>query len=91
MNMMQYSQSVNTGGWAGYNFGSHKMNMKQWNSTHPPNYKYDVITAPTALFWAENDWLVVPKDEETLASRLPNLVLNQKVNDPAYTHLDFLW
>ena len=32
MNMMHYAQSVNTGGWAGYDYGSDKMNMKQWNS-----------------------------------------------------------
>merc|ERR1711892_436652 len=90
-NMIHYAQSVNTGGWAGYDYGSDQLNLKRWNSTSPPNYKYEVITAPTALFWAENDWLVVPKDEAALASRLPNLVMNQKADEPAYTHLDFLW
>ena len=91
MNMIHYAQSVNTGGWAGYDYGSEKLNMERWNATKPPNYRYDVITAPTVLFWAENDWLVVPKDEKYLASKLPNLVANYKVDEPAYTHLDFLW
>eukprot|EP00092_Neocalanus_flemingeri_P040675 GFUD01044286.1.p1 GENE.GFUD01044286.1~~GFUD01044286.1.p1 ORF type:complete len:433 (+),score=113.78 GFUD01044286.1:321-1619(+) len=91
MNMLHYGQSVNTGGWAGYDYGSDQLNLRRWNSTRPPTYKYDVITAPVALFWGENDWLVVPKDEAALAAKLPNLVLNQRVDEDAYTHLDFLW
>eukprot|EP00092_Neocalanus_flemingeri_P025080 GFUD01027196.1.p1 GENE.GFUD01027196.1~~GFUD01027196.1.p1 ORF type:complete len:433 (+),score=105.33 GFUD01027196.1:337-1635(+) len=90
-NMLHYGQSVNTGAWAGYDCGSDQLNLRRWNSTRPPTYKYDVITAPVALFWGENDWLVVPEDEAALAGKLPNLVLNQRVDEDAYTHLDFLW
>ena len=91
MNMLHYGQSVQTGAWAGYDFGSDQLNIRRWNSTRPPIYKYDVITAPVALYWGENDWLVVPKDEAALAERLPNMVLNLRVDEDAYTHLDFLW
>ena len=48
--------------------------MARWNNTSPPEYLYDPVTAPVALFWGQNDWLVVPEDEKDLAGRLPNLV-----------------
>ena len=65
--------------------------MARWNSTYPPAYKYEGITAPVALFWGQNDWLVVPEDEAVLAEKLPNWVLNQRVEEDAYTHTDFMW
>ena len=34
---------------------------------------------------------MVPEDEKDLARRLPNLVTNTRVDEDAYTHLDFLW
>ena len=46
--------------------------MARWNSTYPPAYKYEGITAPVALFWGQNDWLVVPEDVAVLAEELPN-------------------
>ena len=91
MNMLHYAQSVNTGAWAGYDLGSEQLNLGRWNATRPPTYQYDVITAPVALFWGQNDWLVVPEDEAALAEELPNLVINWRVDEDAYTHLDFLW
>ena len=65
--------------------------MARWNSTSPPEYHYELVTAPVALFWGQNDWLVVPEDEKDLAKRLPNLVTNTRVDEDEYTHLDFLW
>ena len=65
--------------------------MVEWNSTYPPTYKYEGMTAPVAVFWGQNDWLIVPEDEAVLAEKLPNLVLNQRVEEDAYTHTDFIW
>merc|ERR550519_546293 len=89
--MIHYGQSVNTGEWAGLDRGSAEANIARWNNTSPPEYQYEPVTAPVALFWGENDWLVVPEDEKDLARRLPNLVTNTRVDEDAYTHLDFLW
>lgn len=91
LNMLHYAQSVNTGAWSGYDLGNEAANMQRWNSSTPPNYRYDVVTAPVALHWSLNDWLVVPQDAADLASKLPNVVLNHEVAEAAYTHLDFLW
>ena len=74
LNMIHYAQSVTTGGWAGYDWGDTEENMARWNSVAPPVYQYDNITAPVALYWSDNDWLVVPTDVATLANNLPNLV-----------------
>ena len=84
--LMHYAQAIKTGTWQGFDFGSDDLNMARWNSTYPPAYKYEGITAPVALFWGQNDWLVVPEDEAVLAEKLPNLVLNQRVEEDAYTY-----
>ena len=87
---MHNDQAIKTGTWQGLYLGSDDLNMAEWNSTYPPAYKYEGITAPVALFWGQNDWLVVPEDEAVLAEKLPNLVLNQRVEEDAYTHTDFM-
>jgi len=89
--MLHYAQSVNRGSWAGYDWGSPESNQARWNSSEPPQYSYSAVTCPTALAWADSDWLVVPQDVATLAARLPRLVWNYRLPEPAYTHLDFLW
>ena len=60
--------------WAGYDWGSEDLNRARWNSSSPPLYHYDLVTSPVALYWADNDILVVPQDVQTLARQLPNLV-----------------
>ena len=52
----------------GLYLGSDDLNMARWNSTYPPAYKYEGITAPVALFWGQNDWLVVLEDEAVLVT-----------------------
>jgi len=89
--MIHYAQSVNQGGWRGFDWGSDEDNLVHWNNTSPPEYKYDGIKVPVALFWGQNDWLVDPKDEGFLARKLPNLVMNTRVADDDYTHTDFIW
>ena len=74
LNMIHYAQSVRGGPWAGYDWGSADLNMARWNSPTPPLYTYTNITSPVALYWADNDILVVPQDVRSLASSLPNLV-----------------
>jgi len=91
LTMIHYGQSVRTAAWSGLDRGSPSANLARWNSTSPPDYMYSPITAPVALFWGANDWLVVPQDEEDLAAKIPHLVTNTRVAEANYTHLDFLW
>ena len=69
----------------GLYLGSDDLNMAEWNSTYPPAYKYEGMTAPVAVFWGQNDWLIVP-EEAVSAEKLPNLILNQRVGEDAYTY-----
>jgi len=90
-NMVHYAQSKNHGEWMGLDLGSDADNLKHWNATKPPTYSYKQVTAPTALYWSQNDWLVVPQDAAILNKNLPNVVKFERVGEDAYTHLDFLW
>ena len=88
---MHNDQAIKTGTWQGLYLGSDDLNMAEWNSTYPPAYKYGGITAPVALFWGQNNWLIVPEDEAVLAEKLPNLILNQRVGEDAYTYGLHVW
>ena len=55
--------------------------MSRWGQPSPPVYQYSNITSPVALFWSDGDILVVPRDVESLASSLPNLVRSELTKD----------
>ena len=38
-----------------------KANMEVYGIPTPPPYNLTTVTAPVILFWADNDWLAVPK------------------------------
>ena len=64
--------------------------LKTWLlKTEPPLYDITQATLPTALFWAENDWLADPYDVQYIRNRLPNIVYDQFIED--WDHLDFIW
>ena len=54
-NLVHYQQGINSQTWAGYYYEDDQLNLQHWNSPKPPTYKYNVVTAPVGLFWAEND------------------------------------
>ena len=49
----------------------------RWNSSQPPQYSYSAVTCPTALAWADSDWLVVPQGELALCLTWLNANLPQ--------------
>lgn len=91
VNMLHYGQSVVHGTWLGMDFGTDAANVEHWNSTKPPVYFYEPVTAPCALYWAQSDWLVVPEDAAYLKDHLPNVVKFERVGEDEYNHLDFVW
>jgi len=50
---------VNSGGFRKYDYGPDK-NLEVYGQEIPPEYDFTKITAPIALYWAQNDWLGVP-------------------------------
>lgn len=85
-----YLQEIMSGNFQKYDYGV-KGNLEKYNSTSPPEYNLNNVTVPVALFSSENDWLAAPKDVEKLKLELPNNVYHKVVEDPMFTHLDFVW
>ena len=72
-----------------YDYASAEENMKHYNQTIPPVYDITKVKVPTALYWAENDFLADPTDIQFLQKSLPNIV--DDFNIKLYNHLDFVW
>ncbi|XP_042888749.1 gastric triacylglycerol lipase-like [Penaeus japonicus] len=85
-----YLQEIQSGNFQKYDYGE-EMNLQRYNSRSPPMYDLSKVTVPVALFSSNNDWLAAPEDVERLALELPNVVYHKIVEDPMFTHLDFVW
>ena len=72
-----------------YDYGSTAENMKHYNETTPPIYDITKVNVPTALYWAQNDYLADPTDVQFLRNNLPNMV--DDFNVEIYNHLDYVW
>ena len=44
-----------------YDYGNIDKNLQLYNSTTPPDYQLEKITAPIALFSSDDDWLATTK------------------------------
>ena len=42
-----------------YDFGK-KENRERYGQDTPPIYSPEMVTAPVAAYWSENDWLAAP-------------------------------
>lgn len=57
--IVHYAQGVTSGNFQKYDFGLER-NMIEYGLETPPAYDWSKMTAPVALYWAQNDWLGVP-------------------------------
>ncbi|XP_071560690.1 lipase 3 [Temnothorax nylanderi] len=91
--LVHYGQGyINPGCFRQYDYGSVDKNLRIYNSTTPPDYQLERITAPIVLFSSDNDWLATTKDVELLSARLNNLVFHYKTPVSAnFNHYDFIW
>ncbi|XP_059483957.1 uncharacterized protein LOC132201648 [Neocloeon triangulifer] len=87
--LRHYGQIYTSGKFAQYNYGIRE-NMERYKSPFPPNYDLRKITAPTYLYYGNNDRIVPIADVIKLSNLLPNDYL-YKVPDAKFNHLDFLW
>jgi len=87
-NIIHFAQTINDQNFGMFDFGPEE-NMKNYNSTTPPEYDVTRVTVPVAMYSGSNDWLVGPTDISKLSSKIKNLVRNKVVDE--WEHLDFIW
>ena len=87
-NILHFGQLVEAGRFQQYDYGWMK-NLVQYHSTSPPVYPIEKIGTEIVLFSGENDSLADTRDVDWVASKLKNVVQNQKIAE--YNHLDFIW
>jgi len=68
-----------------------EMNMMRYGNYSAPRYDLRKVTAPLALYYAKNDWLVNSENVVKMAEEFPNVVDLYEVPDEDFTHMDFLW
>ncbi|XP_050719392.1 lipase lipl-4-like [Eriocheir sinensis] len=73
-----------------FDYGQER-NVKEYGTPSPPRYSLGSVRVPVGVFWAENDWVVDPKDVALTASELPWVAYNYKVPLKDFNHLDFMW
>ncbi|KAF2885017.1 hypothetical protein ILUMI_21133 [Ignelater luminosus] len=87
--LRHYSQNINSGLFRQFDFGK-KVNLEKYGSPKPPAYNLTKVTAPTALFYSEGDWITHALDVETLSEELPNCVYKYKIPYKQFNHYDYL-
>ncbi|CAG7820554.1 unnamed protein product [Allacma fusca] len=87
--LLHFLQLVKSGRFCQYDYGVLE-NFRVYSRLKPPSYNLTRVTAPVAIYWSTEDWLASPKDVQALVQNLPNVFINQRVESPGFTHLDFL-
>lgn len=66
-------------------------NIDHYGQNEPPIYNLKNARAPVALYYAESDSQVVPKDVKKLIAELPNVALDYLVPHKEFNHGDFAY
>lgn len=88
---MHYAQNVRSHRFQKYDYESATMNNRIYGNDTPPLYKIENIRAPIVIFYAIQDATTNHADVDDLAARLPNLKSKFVVQDPEFTHVDFIY
>ncbi|KAH8419348.1 hypothetical protein KR222_006079, partial [Zaprionus bogoriensis] len=86
---IHYIQLQASNRFAQYDYG--KDNQRIYGRATPPDYPLEKITAPVALYYAQNDYLSSVEDVQRLAKRLPNVVENLMYPYKKWNHVDMIW
>jgi len=89
-NLLHFAQTYNTGKFSRYDYGT-RGNLKRYHQKTPPEYDLSKVKAPVVLMWGQYDWFADPEDVAWLATQLPNLKENIRMDDDEFNHFDFIW
>lgn len=91
--VVHYAQEIHeSGNFQNFDYGT-EGNMKRYGRELPPSYNLKKISAPVALFYAQNDWLAGYQDVKKLYTNLPVESAKALIKVPLdnFNHVDFLW
>ena len=88
--ILHYLQLVLSNEFHAFNYGPEE-NMRRYGRRSPPLYDLNRVTAKVAVFWGQNDILIVPKDQRRLVRSLPNVIADHRVAFDLWNHVDFLY
>ncbi|RZB39132.1 hypothetical protein BDFB_012824 [Asbolus verrucosus] len=65
--------------------------MEIYGTKKPPAYDFSKISAPIALYYANNDGIIAVENEQTLISMVPNVANDYLVPYELFRHVDFIF
>ncbi|XP_023031607.1 lipase 1 isoform X1 [Drosophila willistoni] len=68
-----------------------KENQRIYGRPTAPDYPLEKVTAPIALYYAQNDYLSSVEDVQKLIKILPNVVENNMYPQKKWNHMDMVW
>ncbi|XP_060531481.1 lipase 3-like [Cylas formicarius] len=84
-----YGQMIRSARFQKYDYGL--ANILHYGQFTPPSYNTSKISAPMAIFYAQNDAFAATINVEQLISELPDLKEAILIQYASFNHLDFLW
>lgn len=74
-----------------YDYGSTAKNLEVYGTKTAPAYNLTKITTDVWIFHVINDWVATRKDIKTLLKKLKNNKYTIGIEDPNFTHMDFIY
>ncbi|XP_023309798.1 lipase 3-like [Anoplophora glabripennis] len=87
---LHFFQEVKSGKFQHFDYGP-EGNSRNYGTLNPSEYNLTAVTAPVALYYAQNDRFVGVKDIQLITSKLPQVVKSYLVPYEKFNHGDFLF
>jgi len=88
---LHFAQSTAYGFFRRWDHHDEIKNIEAYGQPVPPDYDLTLVTAPIAIYYGANDWLVSIEDVQRIIVQVPNLVYEELNSYEKFNHLDFMW
>ncbi|KAJ9595445.1 hypothetical protein L9F63_013356, partial [Diploptera punctata] len=89
--LMHIIQNMKAGKFQSYDYGRNNPQKYNQIGLSPPEYNLSAITLPVALYYGENDRLVIPQEVYKLNGSLGNSILMHRIPRKTFSHFGFLY